>query len=77
MDAKTAREQALSITEGKAHIQYTNVMDCIKSAVNHGKFEARFYSIILPAVRMKLKQDGYTIEIINDQRDGITVIISW
>ena len=77
MNAKEAREKAMSIETGIIKIQYEEIMERIKEAVEKGSFSAYYFESIIPAVNIKLEEDGFTVTSSSDLRNEITYVISW
>lgn len=77
MNAQEAREQAMSVTQGRNQVQYAEVMSLVKNAVENGYFTTNYYKPLLPAVETELEKEGYKVTSYSDQRDGTTVTISW
>ena len=80
MNAKEARQKALSINEGRNKLQYQKVVELIEKAVEDGKFEVNFYlgnTSLTSGVDAKLKEDGFKVTSYSDQRDWTTITIRW
>lgn len=77
MNAKEAREKSLQITGDKEKNQYDDIQKRIINAVNTGQLSLYYYSELMPAVTRKLQEEGYKVERDFDQREGVTIKISW
>jgi len=81
MNAKEAREQALSVNHGIGKSlnqnQYDAVHKSIAMAVDKGEFETYYYSTLTPAVISILQEEGFEVEEWYEQREGILVTIKW
>lgn len=78
MNAKEARELSEQNRKNLEDEFISRVMQIIKSQTSKGLFECTFskYNINKEYVP-KLRELGYSVEIINDQRDGDYLKISW
>ena len=77
MNAKEARERALKITSQKEREQHILINNRIEEAVDKGNLYINFYGSLMPAVKLQLEKDGYSISQFHDQRDGTTITIKW
>jgi len=77
MNAKEARQKALAIDHGKVSEQYEAIKAEIELAVYEGKFQAYYYSSILPGVKTALEGEGFQVDSFWDQKEGTTITISW
>lgn len=77
MDAKEARKRALKITGDKEKEQYHSIKMVISISVDEGKLSATTYTPLMSAVKRKLEEEGFRVNVYSDQRDGTTNTISW
>jgi hypothetical protein len=77
MNAKEARKKALEITGETEKKNYAEIKQKIALAVDRGELSCHYYKTIMPAVRIKLVEEGYKITSAFDQREGTTVTIDW
>ena len=77
MNAKEAREKALTITGDNEKKQYDAIQLVIGLAADEGKLKTHTYVPLFPSVKLKLEEEGYSISEFFDQRDGTTVTINW
>lgn len=74
MNAQIARETAYEIAI-KPDVK--DMMTAIEAAVLQGKFFTWYYKDINEHQRNFLKKEGYKVDNMSDQRDGILFKISW
>lgn len=78
MNAKQAREQALSITNNKNAIEYATIKESIKYAVECGDLECTFFHSIGNSVKEQLTSEGYIISSSSDPREGsVMTTVKW
>ena len=77
MDAKEARRKALEIVETKNTNQLCEIRQKIEKAVKDGQFYINYYYELYMDVKDQLKVEGFNIHEHSDQKDGITITITW
>ena len=77
MNAKEAREKALSITGDLESKQYETIKKRIQQKVDIGQLSASFDLTLYPAVKIKLEAEGYKISTFNERMEGTTTNIKW
>jgi len=77
MTAAEARQIATSITTEVNAKELKTIEDYILKAVNRGEFKTHYYENLSGPVVYELRNRGYTISEYSDQRDGITITITW
>jgi hypothetical protein len=77
MNAKESREAAFKINTDASNSQYAGVKKEIAKAVAKGDFQTNVYESLKYGVKTKLEEEGYHIYEHSDQRDGITITITW
>lgn len=75
--ASLAREQANKPLRENTNGTLSKIMEQINKAISKGEFFIFFYESIQSTLIDILKQEGYKIDNLSDQRDGICYKISW
>ena len=77
MNAKEAREKALSVNNTRNKNQYDSIKKTINDAVEDGELSCYWYDSIRNVVQQKLENEGYKFSEYSSQKDGTTVTITW
>ncbi len=77
MNAKEARDKALSINTSESQKQYQDVMKSISNAVNKGQYQCWHYGTINLDLKKKLEDDGYIVGDTTSDRNGLETNIIW
>jgi predicted ribonuclease YlaK len=78
MNAKEAREQALSMSNEHVNAQYVIVKKRIEASVKASNLSCSITDMTLKdAVRQQLEREGFKVASFHDQRDGSWIVISW
>jgi hypothetical protein len=77
MNAKEAREKAISLNLRANNSQLEAVNKAIQSAVEEGKFTAYYHEGLNDVVVAELRRRDFKVSEYSDHRDGITITISW
>lgn len=75
--ASIAREQANKSLRENTNGTLSKIMEQVQKGYMKGEFKIFFYETIPNNVQDILKQEGYKIDNLSDQRDGICYKISW
>lgn len=77
MTAAEARKIATSITTTVNAKELKIIEDCISKAANRGELRTQYFENLSHAVVDELGKRGFVVQEFFDQRDGITITISW
>ena len=78
MNAKEARNRAMSINTTLLKEQYDKIKQSVAKAVETGKLGVTLSLTLYTGVRVQLKEEGFTIsEYRGDQRNEATATINW
>jgi len=77
MNAKEAREKSLRITGEAERTQYQEIKQKINRETDSGNLTCKYFKSLMPAVKLKLEEEGFNISVFFEQRDGTIVTISW
>lgn len=77
LDAKSAREKAVTAERGRSDAELETIEHEIIKACNDGRTHACIGGKFLSATVRRLKELGYTVEWNDNQRDGTWTTISW
>lgn len=77
MTAKEAKQKAISLNAETNSKQLRDVYKAIEKAAAEGLFHTYFYERLTNTVEAALLTEGYKVTQFPDQRDGVTVTISW
>lgn len=76
MNAKEAKQQALSITDGRNKTGYEAAIKAITQAAKDGKMECQVYAILPAGAANELKAAGFILTSQMDRNESYTTI-SW
>lgn len=80
MNAKEARAKALSSMSPETTGALANIRNAIRGAANNGKLyiiDNIHGSADAEKIKHELEKDGYTVKIVDDQRDGMSIRVDW
>lgn len=77
MNAKEAREKALSVNTENSNSQYFQIIQMIADAANKGQYYITFEEHIREDVVERLISQGYNVGVVNSHRDEMCTKISW
>lgn len=77
MNAQEAREKAFKINTDKETGQYAEIKKIIDKEVDDGKYQCFYYKHVIPDVKKKLSEEGFSITSMSDMRNELTVTITW
>ena len=77
MNAKEARQKAFEVNHERKSNQYLDILSQISDAVDDGKYQISYYSVILPDVKEKLEEDGYIVGNVVSYINETMTRISW
>lgn len=75
--ASTARQKSIQTHTESSNGTLSKINEQINKAISKGEFFIFFYDSIQSTLVDILKQEGYKIDNLSDQRDGICYKISW
>ncbi len=77
MNAKEAKQKALTVNSGTENSQYAKIVLMISNAASKGEYGIWFYEDIKVEVKNKLTEQGYNVGVAQFDRNEVMTKINW